>query len=103
MPIPLKELKESCDICALPRCRTESIVTIWLEPKNARTLCSKQFGLCEHHWLLYCDSEQEPEIRKQLRVLQRPAKENRDETHQALVSICSRIANTSVLRVPPVI
>jgi len=95
MPTPLKEFKASCDICALPRCRTESYLEIWLG--------KKRFGLCKHHWLLYCDSEQEPEIRKQLKVLQRPAKENRDETHQALVNICSRIANTSVLCVPPVI
>jgi hypothetical protein len=94
MPTPLKELKESCDICALPRCRTESCLDIWLD--------EKRFGLCKHHWMQYCDPDLEPKIRKQLKVLQRPAKENKNETAEALISICSRVANSPVLRVPSV-
>jgi len=105
MPTATTTLKESGEICALPRCRTKSSLVIWLPTKKGRTC----FGLCAHHWEQYCEPETEPRIRKSLKVLPRERKETEDvvrdpgiETKPERVSNIDDNANTNGVCLPSI-
>ena len=105
MPIATTTLKESGDLCALPRCRTESSIEIWLQRKRG----PKKFGMCDRHWEMYCDPDTENRIRKQLKVLPRTRKETEDvvpdpgiETKPERISNLSDNANTNGVCLPSI-